>query len=1344
MRRVILRSHQSPGDILMLTAAVRDLHAAHAGAFETDVRTSADAIWEQNPRVTSLSDRDKQVEVIDMHYPLVHESNQRPFHFVHGYAQYLEQKLGVPIPVTRFGGEIFLDDEERRSPLPGQDLPDPFWIMIAGGKYDFTAKWWNPASYQRVVDYFQGKLQFVQCGEAGHWHPPLTGVTNLVGKTSLRQFIRLMHHAAGVVCPVTFAMHLAAAVETRPGIPKVRPCVVLGGGREPTHWEAYPQHQYISTVGMLSCCLEGGCWKSRCQLVGDGDEKDRRDICEQPVQITPDLRIPRCLDMIKPEDVIRRIEMYLEGPHANAVAIPRPQVIPIPKVIVPTPVPVPVPMAMAFPRPAPDVAAATNGGVAVAERTVVAHYGRRPIVCNPTAQRRRLATRTADPPVPRKHRVLIQFRHGLGDAAQFTVVLRHLKHYHPDWEIDLAALHGKQSVGRGFCENLIVLNSTDRRPVGYQQIFSLDWDECSEAYSQWPSTKPTRCLREVFRLEPKLELYGYQIARSLAAEQRARDYLASLCPEGPLLNGRFPAVMIHYQGNTSCDKKDLSHEVARRACDTARELGYVPVILDWDFRSPLIDQQTVHCPQADHALWGGQGTGDAEALAALIEASSLMIGIDSGPLHVAGATSTPTLGVWTRHHPVHYFDLCPNVKHLVPRNQARLARGSAAVDFFTSHYDHDLYEDLGGDLAPHVRSQLTGEPVDKHTGTPVPPAVLKAILTSVNYDRQYYEEHQQAGLDYLNYGEWQQRYGRWFVESLGFQGKRVLDVGCACGSILRGLGEAGAIVEGIDLSEHMIELGRKKWPDMAPLLNVADASDLPRFGDGSWEAIHSAQVAEHWPPEAVPKILQELARITLPGGLFFCSLDTEELFARQQRDMSTEDPTHICIKPRAWWTEQLAANGWEDCSAEFEPFLWMHADSYLRRYDWDWFVARKVVEPPRITVMCVTSGRPTLRRALESLSRQAWQPADEVWLIHDGPAAEWVHELWRELGLPGRFVELPDGPHADWGHTPRNRYLPEVSSGYVVNLDDDDALAPFAIATIREQVSRQPNACFVFRAVYPDGRSVAFEPQLRFGNIGTGMFVHPAGLELGAYTPRYGGDLDFITSTLEKNPDTPLVWRPEATYLVRPHETWQNPAFVAGHTQSGPRGREDLQSGWHSFFGNWFCNQEILDVGAGLGRSKHRLATNGNRVTTLDVAPQLPVDQHGDVADIAEASFDVVSAFDVIEHVDDDVGFVEQLLRIARTAVVLTTPNIWVSHCGNPYHIREYSPALLLDLLSSFPDVERLDMLASADTSGANPTLLRPSQFLGTEFPVLGVVLWKRTPTPDVWKEATLTGLGQG
>lgn len=72
----------------MLTAAVRDLHLAYPGQFQTDVRTSADSLWENNPYVSRLEEGGPDVQFMDMHYPLIHESNQWPYHFIHGYTQY--------------------------------------------------------------------------------------------------------------------------------------------------------------------------------------------------------------------------------------------------------------------------------------------------------------------------------------------------------------------------------------------------------------------------------------------------------------------------------------------------------------------------------------------------------------------------------------------------------------------------------------------------------------------------------------------------------------------------------------------------------------------------------------------------------------------------------------------------------------------------------------------------------------------------------------------------------------------------------------------------------------------------------------------------------------------------------------------------------------------------------------------------------------------------------------------------------------------------------------------------------------------------------------------------------
>ena len=312
--KLLLRNHQSPGDVLMLTAAVRDLHRAHPGRFLTAIDTSCPQLWDHNPNVVHRKVLGRPDRVIDCEYPLVHESNRRPYHFLHGFAQDLECKLRVPVPLTEFRSEVFLSEREMRQPSAVERAghTGPYWVLVAGGKYDFTTKWWNPDSFQSVVDHFAGGIRFVRCGDTSHWHPPLRGVVDLVGATNLRHLIRVIWGADGVVCPVTLAMHLAAAVPPRSGAPRLKPCVVIAGGREPAHWEMYPNHQFLHTLGSLNCCTSGGCWKSRCVPLGDGDANDQ-DLCAQPVRVREDLWIAGCMQMITPRRVIDAVEMYCKG-----------------------------------------------------------------------------------------------------------------------------------------------------------------------------------------------------------------------------------------------------------------------------------------------------------------------------------------------------------------------------------------------------------------------------------------------------------------------------------------------------------------------------------------------------------------------------------------------------------------------------------------------------------------------------------------------------------------------------------------------------------------------------------------------------------------------------------------------------------------------------------------------------------------------------------------------------------------------------------------------------------------------------------------------------------------------
>jgi ADP-heptose:LPS heptosyltransferase len=287
----------------MLTAAVRDLHRCYPGEFRTATRTSCAELWLNNPYISNIEGDAREIQC---EYPLINGANQLPYHFIHGFIAHLNGLLGLSIYPTQFRGDIYLSDQEK---LSAHDFANrmekkSYWLIAAGGKLDYTIKWWSTDRYQSVVNALSKRISFVQIGAYGHHHPPLEGVIDLRGRTTLRQLIRLVHCADGCLTPVSLLMHLAPAIEPGPERITRRSCVVIAGGREPPHWEAYPTHAFLHTVGMLSCCSTGGCWKSRTIAIGDGYENDATDkLCSHVTN-----NLPRCMDMITPEEVCRAIE----------------------------------------------------------------------------------------------------------------------------------------------------------------------------------------------------------------------------------------------------------------------------------------------------------------------------------------------------------------------------------------------------------------------------------------------------------------------------------------------------------------------------------------------------------------------------------------------------------------------------------------------------------------------------------------------------------------------------------------------------------------------------------------------------------------------------------------------------------------------------------------------------------------------------------------------------------------------------------------------------------------------------------------------------------------------------
>lgn len=287
----------------MLTCAVRDLKLTKPDLL-INVGTSASYLWDNNPYLSREVSEKSADLVIDAGYPLINRSNSHTYHFIHGFRLDLATKLGIPIKAGPHTVDIHLSSLELVKMHP--DLPERYWLLNAGHKNDFTAKMWEYSRYAEVVERLQGIVTFVQIGLDEHTHKPIPGAINMLGKTNGRKLIPIMYRAAGVVTGVSFPMHLS----TMPVVDGVscgkRPCVCIAGAREPITWIQQPNMHALHVCGMLDCCREGGCWKSRVAPLNDGSNMDK-SICANPVTGSSGQIIPKCMDMISVDDVVNKI-----------------------------------------------------------------------------------------------------------------------------------------------------------------------------------------------------------------------------------------------------------------------------------------------------------------------------------------------------------------------------------------------------------------------------------------------------------------------------------------------------------------------------------------------------------------------------------------------------------------------------------------------------------------------------------------------------------------------------------------------------------------------------------------------------------------------------------------------------------------------------------------------------------------------------------------------------------------------------------------------------------------------------------------------------------------------------
>ncbi len=122
-------------------------------------------------------------------------------------------------------------------------------------------------------------------------------------------------------------------------------------------------------------------------------------------------------------------------------------------------------------------------------------------------------------------------------------------------------------------------------------------------------------------------------------------------------------------------------------------------------------------------------------------------------------------------------------------------------------------------------------------------------------------------------------------------------------------------------------------------------------------------------------------------------------------------------------------------------------------------------------------------------------------------------------------------------------------------------------------------------------------------------------------------------------------------------------------------------------------NKVILDAGCGCGYGSYIIAKYGHpkKVYAVDISKQAieyaknkyrsndvfyKINNLEKLTLIKNNSIDIVMSFEVIEHLNNQEIFLNQVLRVLKSKGIFfsSTPNIFTHPKGNPFHKKEFNP----------------------------------------------------------------------
>lgn len=147
---------------------------------------------------------------------------------------------------------------------------------------------------------------------------------------------------------------------------------------------------------------------------------------------------------------------------------------------------------------------------------------------------------------------------------------------------------------------------------------------------------------------------------------------------------------------------------------------------------------------------------------------------------------------------------------------------------------------------------------------------------SIVYDKEYYKKR-------THYESRKDRIRKFLKAITETNPKRVLDVGCGQGFLVKALLERGIDATGIDYSRH----AGKQIPDN---FYMTEADLLP-YPDNYFDVVFSSDFFEHLEEDEIDDVAEEMKRV---GKRVIAKVSYKP-----------QPPYHKTVKPREWWEKKL-------------------------------------------------------------------------------------------------------------------------------------------------------------------------------------------------------------------------------------------------------------------------------------------------------------------------------------------------------------------------------------------------------------------------------------------------------